>query len=153
MVTDRASGSADQANGTTQRKAKINRKRSRVIWTETCNPVPQPDGVVRTQDEVKQTTIFGEKRVAVNGPYVSSLLDHDAVGIRPGINLARMSDVGKTVTKSRMGLIFLANCIGVSSLLATVLGSTTRNSLSSVHRSNREVRRPRIGVVKSPSRG
>jgi hypothetical protein len=39
-----------------------------------------------------------------------------------------MSDLGKTVTKSRMRLIFVANCIGVSSLLATVLSSTTRNT-------------------------
>src|SRR5580700_5521100 len=47
MVTNRASGSADQADGTTQRKMKINRERSRLIWIETCKPVPQPDGVVR----------------------------------------------------------------------------------------------------------
>jgi hypothetical protein len=58
----------------------------------------------------------------------SGFFDHDAVGVRPGINLARMFDVGKPVTKRRMRLIFLANCIGVSSLLATVLGSTTRHS-------------------------
>jgi hypothetical protein len=40
---------------------------------------PSQTALYATQDEAKRTTIFGEKRVAVNGPYVSSFFDHDAV--------------------------------------------------------------------------
>src|SRR5208337_1619048 len=71
MVTNRASGSADQADGTTQKRTKINRERSRLIWTETCNPVPQVAGVVRTSGRSEVNKNLGERRVAVNGPYVS----------------------------------------------------------------------------------
>ena len=49
MVTNRANGSADQADGTTQQKT-INCERTRLIWTETYNPVPQVDGIVRYWD-------------------------------------------------------------------------------------------------------
>jgi hypothetical protein len=79
MVTNRASGSAHQADGTTQKKTRINRERSRRVWTETCNPVPQVDGVVRYSGRSEVNKNLGEKRVAVNGPYVSRFFDHDAV--------------------------------------------------------------------------
>src|ERR1039457_77835 len=127
MVTNRASGSPDQADGTTQKKTRINRERSRLIWTETCTPVPEVDGVVRHSGRSEVNKNLGEKRVAVNGPYVSGFFDHDAVVSGPEPILQECPNVGKTVTKSRTRLTFLANCIGGSSLLATVLGSTTLN--------------------------
>jgi len=85
MVTSRASGSADQADGTMQKKTKINRERTRVIWTST-----QVDGAVRTSGRSEVNESLGENRVAVNGPYVSGFFDHDAAGDRPGVSLSRM---------------------------------------------------------------
>jgi hypothetical protein len=61
---------------------------------------------------------LGEKRVAVNGPYLSFFFDHDAMVSGPNPVLQECPNVGRT------RLIFLANSIGVLSLLAAALSAS-----------------------------